>query len=418
MFKERREQYLKFADNHSMTLLFSGHALIRTNDEAFPFSVDRNFYYLTGIDQENVTLLMIKGDVDTKSFLFVDENDPVKVLWTGKTLEKDEAAKIAELDIKDILYNQTLKETITALLSTSRRALYGELKTAYFDLERLSVDAMDKTAHQFSRQLQEGFPYMQIKPCQRMLAKMRMVKSEDEIHVIKQAVAITKDGLNRIMDHLKPDMLEYEIEAEYNYVLNKSHTTPSFKTIAASGKHATVLHYVDNDGIINDGELVLFDLGVEKDFYCSDVTRVFPASGTFTDRQKAIYEVVLEANKKTIAWVKAGITFKEFNDFGKQILIDGAKKLGLIKEDSDITKYYYHSLGHYLGLDVHDVGMYHEPMPEGAVLTVEPGLYIAEEGIGIRIEDDIVLTKDGAINLTKEIVKEVKDIEALIKKSL
>lgn len=417
MYKERREQYLKFADNHSMTLLFSGHALIRTNDEGFPFSVDRNFFYLTGIDQENVVLLMIKGDLETRTFLFIDENDPVKVLWTGKTLEKDEAAHIAELDLSDILYMPTLKETITSFLSTSRRALFGELKSVYLDLERLTVDSPDKPSHVFAKQLIEGFPYLQMKPCQRMLAKLRMVKSKEEVDQIKAAAAITKDGLDRIMDQLKPGMMEYEIEAEYNYVLNKAHTTPSFKTIAASGQHATVLHYNSNNGPIGNQELVLFDLGVEKDHYCSDVTRVYPSSGVFTERQKAVYEVVLEANKKTIEWVKAGITFKEFNDFGKQILIDGAKRLGLIKEDQEISKYYYHSLGHYLGLDVHDVGMYHEPIPEGSILTVEPGLYIAEEGIGIRIEDDILVTKDGAINLTKDIIKEVKDIEAVMKKS-
>ncbi len=417
MYKERREQYLKFADNHSFTLSFSGHSLIRTNDEAFPFSVDRNFFYLTGIDQENAALLMVKGDLDTKTYLFIEANDPVKTLWTGKTLEEDEAAEIAELEVSDILYIDSLKSTITALLSTSRRALFGELKTAYFDLERLTVDAKDKTAHEFVKELQIGFPYLQIKPCQRMLAKLRMVKTDAEIEAIKEAVVITKDGLDRIMANLKPAMKEYEIEAEYNYVLNRAHTTPSFKTIAASGKHATTLHYNANNGVINDGELVLFDLGVEKNHYCSDVTRVYPSSGVFSDRQKAVYAVVLEANKKTIEWVKAGVTFKEFNDFGKQILIDGAKKLGLIKEDSEITKYYYHSLGHYLGLDVHDIGMYHEPIPEGAILTVEPGLYIAEEGIGVRIEDDIVVTKDGAINLTKAIVKEVKDVEAIMKKS-
>lgn len=417
MYQERRQRYLKFADNHSLTLTFSGHALVRTNDEAFPFSADRNFYYLTGINQENAALMMLKGDSETKAYLFIEKNDPVKTLWTGKTLEKDEAAKIAELDIANVLYIDSLKSVITGLLSTSRRALFGELKTAYFDLERLSVNSPDKKAHQFAKELVKDFPYLQLKPLQRMLAKLRMIKSNEEIDAIKQSVAITKDGLTRIMQHLKPGMLEYEVEAEYNYVLNKSHTIPSFKTIAAAGKNATTLHYASNNGVIKDGDLVLFDLGVEKNYYCSDVTRVFPANGRFTDRQKAIYDVVLSANKKTIEWVKPGVTFQEFNAYGKQVLIDGAKKLGLIKEDHEITKYYYHSLGHYLGLDVHDVGMYHEPISEGAVLTVEPGLYIAEEGIGIRIEDDIVITKNGAINLTKDIIKETADIEAFMKKS-
>ncbi len=417
MYKERREQYLKFADNHSFTLLFSGHAAMRTNDEAFPFSVDRNFFYLTGIDQENVALMMVKGDIETKTYLFIEKNDPVTVLWTGKTLDPEEAADIAELEMTHVLFIDNLKAMITSLLSTSRRAMLGELKSAYFDLERLTENAPDHESHQFVKTLLEKFPYLQIKPCQRMLAKLRMVKSAAEMTAISASVDITKAGLARIMTYLKPNMHEFEIEAEYNYVLNKNDTTPSFKTIVAAGKHATTLHYSDNNGVIKPGDLVLFDLGVEKSHYCSDVTRVFPASGTFSERQKAIYDVVLEANKKTIEWVKPGITFNEFNNFGKQILIDGAKKLGLIKEDHEISQFYYHSLGHYLGLDVHDVGMYHEPIPEGAVITVEPGLYIADEGIGIRIEDDILMTKDGAINLTKDIIKEIKDIEALMKRS-
>jgi Xaa-Pro aminopeptidase len=206
------------------------------------------------------------------------------------------------------------------------------------------------------------------------------------------------------------------MQAEYNYVLNYHLTQPAFDTIAASGVNATILHYVENQDEVGDTDLILLDLGVELDYYNSDITRVFPVSGTFTDRQKAIYEVVLEANKKTIAWLKAGVTLKEFNDFGKQVLIDGAKRLGLIKEDDEIGTYYYHSLGHYLGLDVHDGGNYSLPIPEGALITVEPGLYIKEEKIGIRIEDDVIVTKDGCINLSESIIKEVVDIEKFMKK--
>ncbi len=157
-------------------------------------------------------------------------------------------------------------------------------------------------------------------------------------------------------------------------------------------------------------------MGVSYDNYCSDISRVYPVNGKFTERQKAVYEVVLEANKKTIEWLKPGVTHAEFKDYGKNILIEGAKKLGLIKEDDEITKYYYHGLGHYLGLDVHDVGNYSQVIPEGALITVEPGLYIAEEGIGVRIEDDIIVRKAGSINLSKSIIKEVKDIEAFMKK--
>ena len=249
-----------------------------------------------------------------------------------------------------------------------------------------------------------------------ILAELRTIKDQDEVLMIQKASDITKKALEFMQKHLKPGIKEFEAEASYNYVLNMHRTTPSFDTIAAGGKNATVLHYVNNSDEIKDGDLVLFDLGVKYEQYASDVSRTYPVNGKFTKRQKEVYEVVLEANEKTIEWLKAGKTLKEFNDFGKQILIDGAKRLGLIEKDEDINKYYYHSLGHYLGLDVHDVGNYAKPIPEGAIITVEPGLYIAEEGIGIRIEDDILVTKDGAINLTKDILKSVSDIEQQMKK--
>ncbi|MBU1140966.1 MAG: Xaa-Pro dipeptidase, partial [Firmicutes bacterium] len=251
---------------------------------------------------------------------------------------------------------------------------------------------------------------------QMILAELRTVKDQTEIEQVKKAIEITNQGLFRIMQSLKPGIAEYQAEAEFNYILNQHRVSPSFNTIVAGGKNATILHYVDNAEKISDGNLVLFDLGVACGNYCSDITRVYPVNGKFSDRQKAIYEVVLKANKETIEWLRPGVTLHEFKEYGKAILIEGAKELGLIKEDEEINKYYYHGLGHYLGLDVHDIGNYSAVIPEGALITVEPGLYIAEEGIGIRIEDDVVVTKDGTINLSKSIIKEISDIEAFMKR--
>ncbi|TNF07386.1 MAG: Xaa-Pro dipeptidase, partial [Bacillota bacterium] len=337
-------------------------------------------------------------------------------LWDGAGLTFEEAANVSKIDLKNIKPIETLKLNLSQLLSTSRRALFGQIETIYLDLERQS-DLSDPTSSQkFAKYLQDQYPFVQLKTNQMILAELRMVKDEKEVETIQKAINITEEGLTRIMRHIAPGKTEYGMQAEYNYVLNYHRTSPSFDTIAASGKNATILHYVENKDDIKDNTLVLFDLGVELGHYCSDITRTYPANGKFTNRQKAVYEVVLEANKKSIEFLKPGITLKEFNDYGKSILIEGAKKLGLIQEDSEIDKYYYHSLGHYLGLDVHDVGNYALPIPEGALITVEPGLYIAEEAIGIRIEDDVVVTKDGPINLSKAIIKEVKDIEAFMKK--
>ncbi len=416
MFEQRRQNYFKEVKDLSISFLFSGVAPQKSNDQNYHFSVNRSFFYLTGIKQQNVVLMMVKGNEKTDSYIFIDKIDPVKALWDGAGLTFEEASQKAEVPLEHIKDITELEGYLNGLLSTNRRAVYGMISSVYLDLERQSEISLPTKAHLFADQLKAKYQYLNIKTNQLILAELRTVKDEFEIEQVKKAVEITKTGIERIMNHMKPGLFEYELQAEYNYVLNKHRTTPSFDTIAASGKNATVLHYIDNDSKIPDESLVLFDLGVDYDYYCSDVTRTIPANGTFTKRQKEVYEVVLEANKKSIEWLKPGVTIKEFNDYGKQILIEGAKKLGLIKEDSEISKYYYHSLGHYLGLDVHDVGNYAKPIPEGALITVEPGLYIAEEGIGIRIEDDVVVTKDGAINLTKAIIKEVKDIEAFMKK--
>ncbi|MFA5471329.1 MAG: aminopeptidase P family protein [Acholeplasmataceae bacterium] len=416
MYNIRRENYLKQVKDQSLSFIFSGVAPQKSNDQNYHFSVNRNFYYLTGIKQQNVVLLMAKGADKNNSYLFIEAIDPVKALWDGAGLSFEEASKLTEIPLENIKEINTLNTFLNDLLSTNRRALYGQIDTMYLDLERQSEHSSPTKAHLFAEYVQKTYTFIKLQTNQLILAELRTIKDDHEIEQVKKAVSITKTGINQIMDTLKPGLYEYEIEAEYNYILNKHRTTPSFDTIAASGKNATVLHYVDNDQQIPKDALMLFDLGVDYDYYCSDVSRTFPTSGKFTERQKAIYEVVLEANKKTIEWLKPGITYKEFNDYGKQILINGAKKLGLIKEDSEITKYYYHSLGHYLGLDVHDVGNYSKPIPEGALITVEPGLYIAEEGIGIRIEDDIVVKESGNINLTKDIIKEVKDIEAYMAK--
>lgn len=416
MYKLRRDNYLKYVDQGSLSFFFSGVEIQRSQDANYPFSVDRNFYYLTGINQANVVLVSVKGEFQEESFLFIEPFDPIKALWDGAGLSFEEAANISEIPLKNIRAIDTLDQFVANLLSTSRRAIFGDIKTAYLDLDRLKPSLPDRESQAYAKQLTALYPYILIKPNQSFLARLRTVKNKEEVERIKAGIAITKEGLNTIMDNLSPGAKEFEVEAAFNYVLNKNRAIPGFTSICASGKNATVLHYIENNDAIKDGDLVLFDLGACKDLYSADISRTYPANGKFTKRQREIYEVVLEANKKTIEWLKPGVSMAAFNQYGKNILIEGAKKLGLIEKDEDILKYYYHSLGHYLGLDIHDVGRYSEPIPVGSVITVEPGLYIAEEGIGIRIEDDILVTEDGCINLSRDIIKEVDDIEAYMAK--
>lgn len=415
-FEQRRQNYVQEVLDQSLSFFFAGHAPQKSADQHYPFEVNRNFYYLSGINQEQAVLLIAKGEKQTESYLFIEGYDPIKALWDGAGLSFEEASKISQIKLENVRDIKTLDTFVSQLLQVSRRAIFGLIDVSYFDLERQSVTQTPTDAMTYQKKLAKLYPALSIKTNQMILAELRTIKDQDEVLMIQKASDITKKALEFMQKHLKPGIKEFEAEASYNYVLNMHRTTPSFDTIAAGGKNATVLHYVNNSDEIKDGDLVLFDLGVKYEQYASDVSRTYPVNGKFTKRQKEVYEVVLEANEKTIEWLKAGKTLKEFNDFGKQILIDGAKRLGLIEKDEDINKYYYHSLGHYLGLDVHDVGNYAKPIPEGAIITVEPGLYIAEEGIGIRIEDDILVTKDGAINLTKDILKSVHDIEHQMKK--
>lgn len=415
MLKTRREKYINLVDEGSISIFFSGRAMHKSNDQYFPFSVNRNFFYLTNIEQEDVILVVVKGREKTDSFLFIEKVDPIKALWDGATLSFEEASQLSNIEISNIKDIISFDTFINQLLGLSRAASFGSINTVYFDLEKPRfTDYLTETEFKANK-FKKLYPAINIENSYKHLTRLRMVKDELEVNETIKAIEITNKALNHLMNSLKPGVNEFEIEAEYNYILNKNNVEPSFNTIAASGKNATILHYVDNNEVINDNELLLLDLGVKYNNYCSDISRTYPANGKFSERQKAVYEVVLEANKKTIEWLKPGRTIKEFNDFGKNILAKGLKELGLITDDSEVTKYYYHSLGHYLGLDIHDVGLYDEVIPEGAIITVEPGLYIAEENIGIRIEDNILITKDGNINLSKDLIKEIKDIENFMK---
>ena len=201
-----------------------------------------------------------------------------------------------------------------------------------------------------------------------------------------------------------------------SYIKFNGQKVTSFETICATGKNATILHYVDNNSLINDNDLVLFDLGCCTDFYISDISRTYPANGKFTERQKQIYEIVLNCNKKCIEFLKPGLTWDEYNKYANSLLIEGLKNIGLIKEDKELIKYYWHSIGHSIGLDTHDPDIRNVKFEEGMLMTVEPGLYLEDEGIGIRIEDNILITKDGCINLSKDLIKEIDDIEKFMKK--
>jgi Xaa-Pro aminopeptidase len=405
--KNTRQQLEDMLPDNALCILFSGEAPYRSKDQQYPYSVNRNFYYATGLDREQMILLISKRDGKATQTLFIERPDPLIEKWTGIRLRPEEAQ--AQSGIDQVLFVDTFNNHLTRLL------LGGSFEHIFLDLEQPSFDAALSKVHRFSEDIRARYPYLAIHNIYPFLGNQRIVKQPYEIDQIRKAIAITKDGIENLMTTAHPGVMEYELEAEFDRTLKaagvKEH---AFSTIMAGGKRATVLHYVENDQKIEDGDLVLADLGAGWSYYSADITRTFPVTGKFSERQRIIYEIVLQAQAETIAAVRPGVTFAELNNVTKSVFARELKKIGLIQQDEEVAEYYYHSVSHSLGLDTHDVGDNTKPIQAGYVITIEPGLYIAEESIGIRIEDDVLVTNDGCENLSQDILKSVDEIEAFM----
>lgn len=411
--KRRKSVFHKLMDN-SIAILHSGYKQFKSADSEYPFVVNHNFYYLTGIDQADVTLVIGKFNQEYHEYLFLDSIDEVMAKWVGRTLYKKEASEISGISTENMRFNENFYTFITNTLQPTRH-FTNVAENVYLDLERREQTLYNTFALVFARKLKKEYPSVKIENLYAMLLRLRMVKEEYEVELIRESIETTKKAIYNVMYHAKEHHMESIAQAYHDFELIAADKINSFDPIIAAGHNATILHYVANNSKIEPNTLMLMDVGCYTKHYSSDISRTFPVSGKFTDRQKEVYEIVLDCNKKCIAYAKAGMSWKELNDFAKRILANGCKKLGLIKEDCELEKYYFHSIGHSLGLDVHDPSIDNLGLLEGMVITIEPGLYIPEESIGIRIEDDIQITKDKAIVLSKDIIKEIKDIENMMK---
>ena len=327
--------------------------------------------------------------------------------WVGKTINSEEAKEQSK--VQTIKYLDEFEDTISTYFDRIG------IENVHLDLERQSVALPSTPAQDMANTLKTKYPYLNIDNVHKKITNLREVKSNFEIEKIKKAIEITKEGIESMAKNIKPGMKENEVEAYFDFTIKKlGASNHAFSTICASGKNATILHYEDNDQEIKDNELILFDLGAEYEYYCADISRTIPANGKFTDRQKQIYNIVLSAVKEVQNKAKAGMSLKDLNDIAKDTLANGCLEIGLIKDKEEISKYYFHSVSHSLGLDTHDVFNRENLLRENAIITNEPGLYIEEESIGIRLENDLLITKDGCINLSVDIPIEIEDIEKLI----
>lgn len=402
-YKNNRSKVLESIDDNSLLILFAGKAPKKTADEKYPFTPNRNFYYLTGIDEENHILVLSKINGKTNKYLFIKEVDPIAEKWEGKTIRKEEVSEICM--IEDVKYLGEFNNFIEKVV------LNKEEINIYLDLEA------GNTSYKYVNEIKHKYYNINIKNAFKLIGNLRLIKTDEEVSRIRKAIDITIEGVKELMRNSKSGIKEYELEAYFDFICKKNGVKDfAFKTIAAAGKNATVLHYVTNDSELKDGDLILFDLGAQYKYYNGDISRTFPINGKFTERQKEVYNAVLRVNEKVIKEMKPGVKFVDLNKKAKDWISEECISLGLMTEKDDVSKFYYHSIGHSLGMDTHDIELENRDVTfePGMIYTVEPGIYIENEGIGIRIEDDVLITEDGNEVLTKEMIKTVEEIEAFM----
>lgn len=399
----RRELYKNLLEDNSMGFVFSGEEKEDRGDQMFTFTPYANFYYLTGFDQPKAVFMAVKSDGKYTETLFVDHPDEMKARWQGISYDKETVK--AETGIENVEYLERFEQKLPLF---NRR---NSMQHLYIDIATWEDNFRQNAAQKFARKVLSCYPYLQMHNTFADMAIIRQVKTKEEIDLHRKACGITAKGVVNILSHLEPGMHEYEIEAYFDFTLKSNNARPAFHTIAASAKNACVMHYAANDRKMEDGDMILFDLGAEWGLYASDVSRTYPVNGKFTEQQKSLYNVVLKGLEAAIARTKPGQPKNELQDISKAVMAEELIKLGMIEKPEEIMKYYFHSSGHYIGLYTHDVGNDEAVLEPDMMFTLEPGLYFEELGIGIRIEDTLLVTEDGCEVLSGNIPKTVEDIE-------
>lgn len=413
-FSTRRSRLFELLKNNSVAIIYAGMSKIKSEDEYYPFFANRNFFYLTGIEQENSVLVMLKTPGEHKTFLFVDEYNEVKERWTGKRLPFEKASEISDIDS---VYSSDKLGNMIDMIIDPAKAMYGKIESIYLDLSNEIKINTNYSTLLLKAEFEDKYPDIEVLDLYFNVVNLRLVKSNEEVNNLREAINVTNTGINDLLLRARVGMQELELSNRFEYYgKNHGQRELSFSTITAAGKDATILHHPVNQqtAFIREDDLVLFDLGYKHNGYCADISRTYPINGKFNPLQKKIYETVLACNKAVINYIKPGLSIGDLQAFTLEFLKKECVKNGLVKEDEDIKKYYIHNVSHYLGLDTHDVGDRAAVLKPGNVITVEPGLYFVDLGIGVRIEDDVLVTEEGSENLSKGIVKEVDDVERLL----
>jgi Xaa-Pro aminopeptidase len=418
-FVENRKRFVQHLPKNAIAIFFSNEVVVRNGDQFYwPYRQNSEFYWLTGIQQDS-SYLIIYPDAPLPEFremLFITETNEHIATWEGYKLSIQEAQLLS--GIPSVFWNDKFEAMM--------RQMMGYAGTCF-----LNTNENDRTPsfpqsfeHRMTAKIRQEFPVHQLGRASEILRKERSIRLPEEVEALKKAISLTKEGLLLAMKSIKPGMMEYEIEGLLQgYYVSKGARGFSFEPIVAGGANACVLHYVTNDSILKDGDLLLLDHGTEYSMYCSDLTRCFPVNGRFTDRQKTIYNAVLRVMKQAKELLHTGNSLNDYNSQAAMIMEQELLSLGLISKD-DITnqnpawpaykKYFPHGTGHFLGIDIHDIGERYEKLKPGMIITNEPGIYIKEEGIGIRIENDILITENGPIDLMSNFPIEIEEIEEIM----
>jgi Xaa-Pro aminopeptidase len=420
LFKLNRSRFTKELKPNSLAIFNSNDEMPRNGDQDFPFRQNSDFFYLTGIDQAK-SVLFIFPDCPLEKYreaLFLEETNEHIAIWYGKKYSKEEATTVS--GIKNVFWLDTLDSAIKEVMAACEYVYLNANENPRYS------NPVPYRDIRFNEDLAKKYPAHKYERSNPIVCRLRMVKSDIEIELTKEAISITDKAFRRILGFTKPGVMEYEVEAEITHeFIRNSANGHAYYPIVASGKGACVLHYIENNKECKDGDLMLLDFGAEYANYAADLSRTIPVNGKFSPRQKEVYNACLRVMKAATKLLVPGTTIDKYHTEVCKIMEKELIGLGLFtaedvkKQDTAkpmYFKYYMHGTSHYIGLDVHDVGTRQDIIKPGMLFSCEPGIYIAEEGIGIRIENDILTTEKGNIDLMAGIPIEVEEIEKLMKK--
>lgn len=419
LFENNRKRFIAKMQNNSLAILTSNDVMPNNADDVMGFAQNNDLFYLSGIEQDE-TILVLYPDAfkeENRAILFVKEVSEQTLIWDGDFLSKEKVSAIS--GIKNVKWIHEFEKTIQLFAFEADTIYLGHNE----HIKRITSE-INTRQDRMIQWCKQKYPLHHYERVAKITRDLRPIKSDEEVDLIRKAISISVKGFKGLLKAVKPEVKEYELEAElaYQYIKNGGNRH-AFKPIVASGKNACALHYNTNDSVCKDGEMILVDFGVCYANYNSDITRCLPVNGKFSARQREVYESVLYCLKEGSKFLKPGVLSKDYELQMANLIETELVKLKLITleeiasqdpEKPAYKKYFMHGTAHYLGLDVHDVGLYSKPFEKGMVLTCEPGIYIREEGIGCRLENDYLLTENGNINLSEEIPIEIIEIEQLI----